>query len=489
MSKKPKPPSYTAAPTLGRERVELYTMVLRVLSSQVTVSEAARELGMARNRFQTWMHRAQQGLIEGLTPRPAGRPESPPPDKSVAQRNEQLQHENERLRTQLERQSELMLAAGQLMREQLGRPARRGQSRAKRPTKASGNDDDEAPARVEEVLVRLVACTRSGVRFRRAASWLGRSESTLRRWQGRLRRGERVLVRRGAKPRPSLSARAPDRARQVEALVVDSRGVLGAEALRRATTGVSRRDAAGIKRESLVRLERERKARTQRVAVTQPGIIRGFDAMYTASTEGQSYALCSCDGAVPYTTSILVRDRYNADSVRLALERDFQENGVPLVLRLDRCAAHSSPQVRSLLDALGVIVLQGPPYCARFYGQLERQNRERRIWLQALGCPTPGELVSELERCRVLLNTQLARRSLGWCTAEARWCQRPTLHVDRPALREEIAERDARYRARLAQQPRGVDVGLAYRLAVINTLKQHDWLRLESRGGRYGISG
>jgi len=142
-----------------------------------------------------------------------------------------------------------------------------------------------------------------------------------------------------------------------------------------------------------------------------------------------------------------------------------------------------------LLDALGVVVLQGPPYCARFYGQLERQNRERRIWLQALGCPTPDELVSELERCRVLLNTQLVRRSLGWCTAETRWCQRPTLNVDRAALREEIAERDARYRARLAQQPRGVDVGLAYRLAVINTLKQHDWLRLESRGGRYGISG
>jgi hypothetical protein len=141
-----------------------------------------------------------------------------------------------------------------------------------------------------------------------------------------------------------------------------------------------------------------------------------------------------------------------------------------------------------LLDTLGVVVLQGPPYHARFYGQLERQNRERRSWLRALGCPTYSELASELERCRVLLNTQLARRSLGWCTAEARWRQRPSLTVDRLAFREEIAERDARYRARLAQQSPGVDAGLAYRLAVIHTLKQHNWLRLESRGGRYGIS-
>jgi transposase-like protein len=112
MSKKPKPPSYTPAPTLEPRQVELYTMVLRVLSSKLTVSQAARELGMPRIRFQTWMHRAQQGLIAGITPRPAGRPESPPPDRSVARQNEQLQQENERLRTQLERQSELMLAAG-----------------------------------------------------------------------------------------------------------------------------------------------------------------------------------------------------------------------------------------------------------------------------------------------------------------------------------------------------------------------------------------
>ena len=489
MSKKPKPPSYTPAPTLEREQVELYTIVLRVLSNQLTVSEAARELGMPRNRFQTWMHRAQQGLIAGITPRPPGRPESPPPDKSVAQRNERLERENERLRTQLERQSELMLVAGQLMREQLGRPMQRGQSRTRRPAKASGNDDDGAPACVQAVLSRLVACARAGVHFRRASSWVGKSESTLRRWQARLRRGQPAVALRGATPRPSLRTRAPEQAQQVEALVVESRGVLGADALRRATTGVSRRDAARIKREALVRLERERKAHAQRVVVTQSGVVRGFDAMHVASTAGRSYALCSCDGAVPYTTSILVRNHYDGDSVRLALERDFRENGVPLILRLDRCAAHSCPRVRSLLEALGIIVLQGPPYHARFYGQLERQNRERRAWLRRLECPTPNELVSELERCRVLLNTQLARRSLDWCTAEARWCQRPSLTVDRLAFYEEIAERDARLRARLAQQSRGVDVGLAYRLAVIDTLKQHGWLRLESRGGRYGISG
>lgn len=488
MSKK-KPPSYTRAPTLEPEQTGLYTMVLRVLSGQVTVSEAARELGMARNHFQSWMHRAQAGLIAGITPRPPGRPTSPLPDRSLTKRHEQLEQENERLRSQLQRQSELMLAAGQLMREQLGRPsARRGQSRTRRPAKAGGNEDDEAPESVEATLLQLVGCAGAGVSWRHLSSWTGRSESTLRRWRARRGKGVPAVTRPSTRRRPSLRERAPERARQVEALVVASHGLLGADALRRASAGVSRRDAAQLKREVLTRLERERKARSARVVVTEPGIVRGFDAMHAASTDGRCYVLCAGDGAVPYTTSVLMQDRYDGASVRRALERDFCESGVPLVLRLDRYSAHGGPDVRGLLDALRIVVLQGPPHHPRFYGQLERQNRERRAWLRTLDCPTPSELASELERCRVLLNTQLVRRSLGWCTAEQRWCQRPTLSVDRLALFEEIADRDARFRARLARLPRGVDVGLAYRLAVIDTLTHHGWLRLESRGGCYGVS-
>lgn len=338
-------------------------------------------------------------------------------------------------------------------------------------------------------LADVVAVRGAGLSRRWLSRLVGRSESTLRRWQARSRQGRPAAARRGAPERLPLRARSSERAAQVEALVRRTRGVFGADALRRAAPGVSRREAAEVKREVCTKLERERKAGAQRVVVSVPGVVRGFDAMHASTTAGRSYALCSCDAAVPYTTSILVQRRYDGASVRLAIERDFRENGVPVVMRLDRFSAHGCPEVRDLFDALGVLVLQGPPYHPRFYGQLERQNRERRAWLNALGRPTHDALVSELEQSRVLLNSLLVRRSLDWCTAEARWCQRPTLDVDRAALREETAERDARLRARLAQQPRGVDVSLAYRLAVIDTLKHHGWLRLESRGARYGISG
>jgi hypothetical protein len=384
MSKKPKPPSYTPAPTLELKQTRLYAMVLRVLNQQLSVSDAARELGMPRNRFQTWMHRAQAGLIAGITKGQPGRP--PEPDREQARRQEQLEEENQRLRTQLERQSELMLAAGQLMREQLqpGRTVRRGQCRTRRLVTAGGYDDDEAPECATEALARLAAGAGAGVPWRRVSAWTGRSESTLRRWRARRRAGVAVVRSAGAKRRASLAERAPEQARRVEALVVESRGVLGAEALRRVSPGVSRRDAALIKYETLTRLERERKARSTRVVITEPGVVRGFDAMHVPD----SYALCACDAAVPYTTSILVRSCYDGRSVRLALERDFQDNGVPVVLRLDRYAAHSCPEVRGFLEALAVVVLQGPPHHPCFYGQLERQNRERRAWLGSLECPT-----------------------------------------------------------------------------------------------------
>src|SRR5262249_33633501 len=156
-------------------------------------------------------------------------------------------------------------------------------------------------------------------------------------------------------------------------------------------------------------------------------VVRGFDAMHTLSAAGRSYALCACDGAVPYTTSILVSSRYDGAAGRLPLGRGFRGKGVPVVLRKERPSSQPRPPLGDLLEALGVITLHGPPYHARFYGQLERQNRERRSWLRTLDCPSEDELVSELERCRVLLNTQLMRRSLDWCTAEARWCQRLSL--------------------------------------------------------------
>jgi hypothetical protein len=84
---KKKPPTYTKAPHLPRELSARYDLVLRVLSGQLSVSDGARQANLPRNHFQHLMHRAQAGLIDGLTPRPNGRPPRPDAMKALEDEN------------------------------------------------------------------------------------------------------------------------------------------------------------------------------------------------------------------------------------------------------------------------------------------------------------------------------------------------------------------------------------------------------------------
>lgn len=100
--------------------------------------------------------------------------------------------------------------------------------------------------------------------------------------------------------------------------------------------------------------------------------------MYVWTQDGWRYPLVSADGTVPYRTSILVAEAYDEDAVLTALERDLVRNGAPLVWRRDRHSAHRTDGVTRLLAEHGVLALQGPSHYPRFYGQLERQNRDHR---------------------------------------------------------------------------------------------------------------
>ena len=93
------------------------------------------------------------------------------------------------------------------------------------------------------------------------------------------------------------------------------------------------------------------------------------------------FALNAADACVPYRTSCAHVGAYDAEHVARVLDADFRQHGAPLVLRDDCARCHTAPAVMSVLDAHGVALLQGPPYYAPYYGQLERQNREHRDWL------------------------------------------------------------------------------------------------------------
>src|SRR5690349_24208363 len=73
-------------------------------------------------------------------------------------------------------------------------------------------------------------------------------------------------------------------------------------------------------------------------------------------------------------------------------------------------SCHTAEPVLSVLRAHRVLLLQGPAYHARYYGQLERQNLDHRRW-----CERSEEHTSELQSrrdlvCRLLLEKKKKKK-------------------------------------------------------------------------------
>ncbi len=190
--------------------------------------------------------------------------------------------------------------------------------------------------------------------------------------------------------------------------------------------------------------------------------------------DSRCFLLVAADGCVPYRTSWTESPSYDGRAVAQILRNDFEAFGAPLVLRLDRASVHNVPEVLQLLADYEVLSLHGPSYYARYYGQLERQNREHRAWLARSG----GWL--DLDAMMLALNGRWRRSTLGWRTAEEAWQARPRLHVDRKALADEVNDRAAHLSHSLAESPRTDQ--LAWRIAVKQALIERGLLRVEKGG-------
>jgi len=298
------------------------------------------------------------------------------------------------------------------------------------------------------------------------AQVLGISASTVRR---RLKPTART-------PRPCRDIEGSVRER-VSAIIRATHGLVGAASLSK-QCNVSRRMCAEIKQAETRAMELERKAACESVRIASPGIMRGFDAMHVRCSDTMAYWLVAADAAVPYRTSISTVDSYDACNVVTALRNDFDAHGPPLVVRLDRIACQRTPDVEELFNQYQVLGLHGPPRHPYYYGQLERQNREHRGWLSALGPVTRQALVSAAERMRTALNASWARPTLDWCTAEQVWQRRVTPTVDRTLLRTDVDRCTARLIAT------GYEPLRARRLAIESALEERGLLTINQGGWR-----
>jgi len=456
--------SYTPSPALPPELMPRMAAIVQVLAGMKTVSQAARELGLSRNHFQSILHRALFTMIESLAAKPAGRRAKPALQSELERRMKQLERANARLQKRLEATNQLLEVAGDLLqgrRHSAGRQ-RRVRKCAPPSSAASGEDSEEPHGRLLAAVERL---HRLGVTMRRAAALCGYDASTFRRWRARVAWPGRCAHQ----PAHGIALRATQ-------LVRDLHGLIGASALSHGIAGLTRRAAAAIKAQTLTALERERKAALDHVCLTQPGVMRGMDAMYFATPLGVRYALIGADACVPYRTIVRVAEHYDASLVAELLEEDIHRHGAPLVLRADRARAHQTPLVQALLARHQILLLHGPPRYPCFYGQLERQNREHRAWLAALSDLSAHPLQPLLEHMLSVLNTRWPRRSLHWKTASEVWNARaPISLATRCAFRAEVHNRTRQIACGLQRSSQPAD--LAERLAIEQTLEHMGYLR------------
>jgi hypothetical protein len=308
----------------------------------------------------------------------------------------------------------------------------------------------------------------SAVGLSTAADTVGVDRATLRRWRWRRDHGLRLARRRGPRPLPV----AGETRMRAAGLVRELRGLIGADALRRTCPGLTRRGAARVKAETVSAMESERRATAGHVEVAVPGVLRGFDSMHLGP---HRHLLVSGDGAIPYRTSWSVADRYDGPSVAHALAADFERNGAPLVVRLDRARQHDVAVVRHVLTVHGVLPLHGPPRHPQYYGQLERLNRDQRAWLRLEPAPPNNSAVDQMMES---LNNLWPRRKLAWTTAGQAWAARRTIEIDRTQLRKEVERSCKRLVARGDVEP-----SLGWRLAVEHALTRRGLLRVKPGGG------
>jgi hypothetical protein len=416
---KDRPPAYTPAPELPTdpELRQRFAEIVAVLAQTQTVTAAASSLGLSRNRFQTILHRVIAAMIEEMTPKPAGRPAKPERELALEKENQELRAELADLKDRSAMLERLMSVVGGIASGKTPLP----RSRAK---KTKPEDPEPAP-----IQTKVSAMRDAGVPTKLCAKLLGVSPATVRR-----HRRPKITTQR--KPR----AFDETACKQVRSVVRATHGVVGATNLGR-MSGLPRRICSKLKRRELAEMEWERKQRCAKVVLAAPRIVRGFDAMHVQAGDVRAYWLVAADAAVPYRTSITTTLDYDAASVIAALRRDFEEHGPPLVVRLDRIACQRTPEVEQLFADYDVLALHGPPRYPRYYGQLERQNREHRDWYNLLVAGTASELARAAEDMRTALNALWPRPSLNGWTAEQAWRAYTPVDVDRSQLRRDVERR------------------------------------------------
>lgn len=205
--------TYTPAPNLQGELLMRVQTILAVQGGILTVSEAAKRLGMSRNHFQTLMHRGLHGLVEAVMVKPAGRPAKPQKEAKLEEEVKELRKQNATLKTQLDSSKRFLSVASQMLQSS-------GRQTGTRPTtkgEATPNEKEDPDGAARAALKHVDELVSGGASVELAAAAVGKSSATVRRWRRRTKRGAAPRSRRGRRPGLAAHRRAEDASRSPRA--------------------------------------------------------------------------------------------------------------------------------------------------------------------------------------------------------------------------------------------------------------------------------
>ena len=150
------PSSYETQPEIPPDLRRRFETIRAVLGERTTISEAAKELGIARVNMQTLVHRAEAAIVSALEPRPAGPTPKSSTEKELETRVAQLEKENAKLTKQLQSADEMMMAAGEIIRNLRGLAPASSRSSSPRSKRSPKTDPDEDPEPAAPILREAV---------------------------------------------------------------------------------------------------------------------------------------------------------------------------------------------------------------------------------------------------------------------------------------------------------------------------------------------
>ena len=219
---------------------------------------------------------------------------------------------------------------------------------------------------------------RTGWSQRRLIRALELTRSSVRRWSGRLRRGETAV-------QPFVRKAAQHVSEALDKAIADLRhGVHrspGAPALwRQWQADIPRREFARRVREHRLQHQRDQQASLYHLVWLQPGAVWAMDpAQY-----GRLFWNLVGDLASRFRFDLLVAWELPAARIAMQLRALFERFGAPLVMKRDNGSNLVQAMVDGVFDDYGVLALTSPTYYPRYNGAIEYAQLEIKATVDLL---------------------------------------------------------------------------------------------------------